>query len=73
MDLDIELIKEALKYSIIVKNDKEEFIDVPGVVTLAYHPRLQRYVLVFGSTAQNAGFVLLEDFGKLWKVKKVNG
>ena len=66
--LDIEIIDKALRNGIKVEVNGQ-LIDPPGVTSLAYHPQLRRYILVTGSTAQNASFVLLEDYNKLWKLK----
>ena len=62
------IIDMALRKGIVIKHG-EEYVDVPGHLSMAYHPQLQRYCFVFGSTTENAGFVLLEDYNKLWKLK----
>lgn len=66
--LGLAIIDSALKRGILIKSPEGNFVHNIGVLTLGYHPQLQRYVFIFGSNAQNAGFVLLEDFNKLWKL-----
>lgn len=66
--LGLLIIDAALKKGILIKQ-KEEFVSVPGHLSLVYHDQLQRYCFVFGTNAENAGFVLLEDYNKLWKLK----
>lgn len=66
--LDSTIIVQALKRGIQI-NSEGEFVDQIGVLSLVWHPQIQRFVLVFGTTAENAAFVLLEDYDRLWKVK----
>ena len=66
--IDVEIIDKALKTGIELINDGE-IVTPPGTLSLVYHPSLKRYVFVFGTSAANASFVLLEDFNKLWKLK----
>ena len=63
-----EILERALKEGILLEVNGE-FIPNIGVISLIYHPQLRRYALVFGTTAENAGFVLLEDLNKTWKLK----
>ena len=66
--LDDTIIDNALRNGILIEVNGK-FVDNIGILSLVYHTQLKRYVLVFGSDATNAGFVLLEDYGKLWKLK----
>ena len=66
--IDIEIIDQALKNGILIDKNGE-FVDQIGPLSLTYHPQLRRYVFVFGTNAANAGFVLLEDYNKIWKLK----
>ena len=63
-----EILEKALKEGILLENDGK-YVPNIGTVSLIYHPQLRRYALVFGTTAANAGFVLLEDLNKTWKIK----
>lgn len=42
------------------------FEKAPGQVSLFWHPGLKRYCLAYGTGANDAGFVLIEDFERLW-------
>ena len=65
--IDSTIIDSVLKKGMmILKNG--EFVKAPGTISLIYHPQLQRYVFVFGTNAQDASLVLLEDMDKLWKI-----
>ena len=66
--IDNNIIDEALRYGILIEVNGK-WVDQIGVLSLVYHTQLRRYVFVFGTTAQNASFVLLEDEGKTWRVK----
>lgn len=66
--LDLKIIDRALKEGILIKQGND-WVPQIGVLTLAYHPQLRRYVFIYGSTAENAGFVLLEDFEHLWRLR----
>lgn len=61
-----ETLEKALKEGILFQKEGE-FIPNPGIVSLIWHPQLQRWGLAFGTNASDAGFVLLEDYGRLWK------
>ena len=67
--LDSTIIAKALKKGILIKVE-ETFEPQMGILSLVYHPQLARYVLVFGTSAQNAGFVLLEDYQRMWKIQE---
>lgn len=66
--LDDYTINQALIKGIEIEVEGE-YVTPPGQISLVYHPNLRRYILVFGNTAQNAGFVLVEDYKKTWKLK----
>jgi len=63
-----EIISRALKEGILIEVNNK-FIPNIGTISLVYHPQIRRFVLVFGNSAENAGFVLLEDHKKTWKLK----
>lgn len=67
--LDDSIIAQALKENILIEVNGQ-YVEANGVVSLAWHPILRRFVLVFGNDASNASFVLLEDIDRTWKVKK---
>lgn len=67
-ELDLELIENALKNGIRIIQDGT-ITDSPGATCLVFHPILKEYVLVFGSNAQNAGFVRLDEEKITWERK----
>lgn len=68
-EIDIGSIHDALMYGIELEH-KGNWIDNQSPVSLTYHPQIRRFVLVFGTSEQNAGFVLLEDIDKTWRIKR---
>lgn len=66
--LDLKIIDKALKEGVSIKQGDSWFPQI-GVLTLTYHPQLQRYVFVYGNTAENAGFLLLDDYNRLWRLR----
>lgn len=67
LGLDQNLISEALQKGIEIFNNGKWEHNI-GNLSLVWHPYLKRFVFVFGNTAENAGFVLLEDKDKLWRL-----
>lgn len=66
--IDVTIVDQALKNGILIDKNGD-FVDSIGPLSLVWHPQLRRYVFVFGTNAENASFVLLEDYGKIWKLK----
>ena len=66
--LDSQIVQQALINGILIDNNGD-FVQQIGPLSLVYHPQLKRFVFVFGTTAENASFVLLEDINKTWKMK----
>ena len=67
--LGLDIIDKALKNGILIKNEDDNWLSNIGPMSLVWHSQLQRYVFVFGTNAQNASFVLLEAYTRLWKLK----
>ena len=65
--IDDEIIAKALKNGILIEANGE-YVKNTGPVSLAYYPLLRRFVLCFGTSAQNASFVLVEDYTKTWQL-----
>ena len=66
--VDESVVEEALKKGIKVLRNGS-FSDNPGQVSLLWHPSLQRWCFAYGTSAADAGFALLEDYGRLWKLR----
>lgn len=67
LGLDQVVIAHALQTGIEIFN-KGKWEHNIGNLSLVWHPQLHRFVFVFGTTAENAGFVLLEDQDKFWRL-----
>lgn len=62
-------LEKALKEGILVQGEGGSFAPNQGRTTLLWHPTLQRWAIAYGMGPSDAGFVLLEDFGRLWKLR----
>jgi len=66
--VDIEIIEKALKSGIkVLKNNV--FVNVSGFVSLVYIAQLDKFMFAYGSNQFDAGYVLLENYEKDWKLK----
>ena len=63
-----EILVDALKRGIKVKSEGGSKPN-PGLVSLIWHPTLLRWGLAYGTSATDAGFVLLEDYGRIWELR----
>lgn len=63
--LDIELVENALKKGIKIKKNNV-FINVPGYLMLMYMKEIEQFVLIYGYTKENSGYVFLHDYQKEW-------
>lgn len=66
--LEPEVIQDCLKNGIEIEQ-AGNYVDPVGTLCLVYHPQLRRFVFIFGTNAENAGMVLLEDINKSWRQK----
>ena len=69
LDIEKEKIEEALKKGIEILKDGE-FVAAPGMVSLFWHPSLMRFAFAYGTSGSDAGMALIEDQGKLWRIKE---
>ena len=65
--IDLKILETALKMGIKVKKEgKSE--TVKGVPVLMWHPLIHRWGIAYGDDMSNAGFAILEDYGKEWEI-----
>ena len=63
--IDNNIIKQALKNGIKV-NKMGQFIDIIGIVTLVYVPQMDKFMLTYGTSPADAGYVYVENYEKDW-------
>lgn len=66
--IDSKIIESALKNSIKVKKD-EKFVDVTGFVSLTYISQYGKFILAFGTSASDAGWVYVDKYETDWILK----
>lgn len=64
---DIGIVKDALERGILVKKDGV-YVNVPGFVALVYMSQFKKFILTYGMSANDSGFVFVEDYNKEWIV-----
>ena len=65
--IDLKILEKALKTGIKVKKE-EKFETVKGVTVLMWHPMIHKWGIAYGDDMSNAGFAILEDYGKEWEI-----
>lgn len=66
--IETEIVEKALKNSIKVKKDGK-FVDITGFVSLTYIPQYSKFILAYGSSATDAGWVYVDKYEKDWIIK----
>lgn len=66
--IDANILEKALKKGIRVKRG-DRFVDAPGHVSLTYIPQYGDFVLAYGSSSSDAGYVRTNAYGREWEVR----
>lgn len=63
--LDEKIIKQALTNGIKV-NRNGQFVDIKGFISLTYIAQYDKFVLAYGTSAFDAGWVFVDSYQRDW-------